>query len=172
MKIKLIALAGLTIASLSATDVRAQSFAQCIGEPAVGFSGTIVDAAIATPELSTLVDAVVAAGLVDALATTPNLTVFAPTNDAFAAIPASILGEIVADPLVLTEVLTYHVLAFQDDPRKYIQPRRVEALNGQSLYLSRFDEAPRVNEAAVSCTRINTDNGSVFLIDSVLTPQF
>ena len=69
----------------------------CLSTDIVQFDGTVVDAALATPELSTLVDAVVAAGLVDALNDAENITVYAPTNDAFAAIPGEVADAILAD---------------------------------------------------------------------------
>ncbi|MBC8097841.1 MAG: fasciclin domain-containing protein, partial [Armatimonadetes bacterium] len=72
---------------------------------------TIVDLAVATPDLSTLVTAVQAAGLVDVLADPEaEWTVFAPTNDAFAALPEGALDALLADTELLTRVLTYHVV--------------------------------------------------------------
>ena len=85
------------------------SLGECLSVDIQQFQGNSVEAAIATPELSTLVDAVVAAGLDDALANTENITVYAPTNDAFAAIPADILEAITGDVHTLTDVLLYHV---------------------------------------------------------------
>merc|ERR1711994_209268 len=70
---------------------------------------TIVQAAVATPDLSTLVTAVTAAGLVDTLSGEGPFTVFAPNNDAFAKIPADTLAGLLADKPALTEVLLRHV---------------------------------------------------------------
>lgn len=148
------------------------SFRSCLNMDPVRFDGTIVDAAIATPDLSTLVTAVTAAGLGDALATLQDLTVFAPTNAAFDNIPAPILSEILADVDVLTAVLTYHVAPGYRDPRLRLDPKKAETLAGQDIFFQRKDRAQRVNDAIVSCTPVRTDNGTVFLIDSVLMPQF
>ena len=136
------------------------------------FDGSVVDAAVATPALSTLVDAVVAAGLDEALATTENITVFAPTNDAFGALPAGILETVVGDVDILTAVLTYHVSPGRFDPRRNNTAVSRATLQGQKVFFSRYDTEARVNQAAVDCQGIQTDNGLVWVIDSVLLPQF
>lgn len=151
-------------------------FFQCLFTDPIRFHGTIVDAALATPELSTLAFAVQAAGLVDVLSGDGNFTVFAPTDDAFAAIPADILSAIVADVDLLSAVLTYHVLpraGRRDDPRRVF--RRViekETVLGQSVFYNRSEDGPQVNQSNVSCQAVRTDNGTVWFIDSVLLPQF
>ena len=104
------------------------SFVDCVSTPIATFDGNIVDAAVATPELSTLVDAILAAGLGDALASAENITVFAPTNDAFAAIPSDITTAILEDVGVLSAVLTYHVAPGSQDPRKFVPPVKRETL--------------------------------------------
>ena len=84
-----------------------------LSAPAIARTGssTIVELAAATPDLSTLVTAVQAAGLVDTLSGPGNFTVFAPTNAAFAALPAGTLDALLADIPALTDILTYHVSA-------------------------------------------------------------
>ena len=144
----------------------------CNSVDKVEFDGTVVDAALATPELSTLVDVVLQAGLEDALANTQNITVYAPTNDAFAALPEGVLQTVVGDNDILTAVLTYHVTPGKADPRRYVGPERRSTLQGQKVFLSRYDGEARVNQAAVSCQGVKTDNGLVWIIDSVLIPQF
>jgi uncharacterized surface protein with fasciclin (FAS1) repeats len=161
--------------ALAAAAVAAQAtpgYAECRRTQAVEFHGTIVDAAVATPALSTLTSLVVAAGLADALSQPGNLTVFAPTNDAFAKIPAGVLGAIGSNPAVLTAVLTYHVVPGSVDPRKAVK-REVDTLQGQSLFVG-FDRdtGPEVNQSIADCTAVHTTNGTVWIIDSVLLPQF
>lgn len=146
------------------------TFAQCVSTDLVQFDGSVVDAAIATPELSTLVDAVVAAGLADTLAEAQGITVYAPTNDAFAAVPAGLLDAVLADSDVLTAVLTYHVTPKAEDPRRWITPRRARTLANQSVFFHRQGGYAKVNQANVSCTGVQTDNGTVWVIDSVLLP--
>ena len=163
--------AGLAASFLLATGANASSpFGDCAATDIAEFPGTVVDAAIATPELSTLVDAVVAAGLADALATAEDITVYAPTNDAFGAVPADILNTIVGNTDLLTAVLTYHVSPGMDDPRKYYTPVRRNTLQGQKIFLSRANGAPRVNNASISCQGVSTSNGMVWIIDSVILP--
>ena len=166
----LLATAALSLSMISGAN--AQSFGQCASTSLAQFDGSIVDAAIATPELSTLVDLVVAAGLDDALATTENITVFAPTNDAFAALPSELVDVVVGNVDLLTAVLTYHVTTGAQDPRKMssnIATRRA-TLNGQSVYFGRAGGEARVNMAGVACQGVKTDNGTVWVIDSVLLP--
>lgn len=160
------------LAMLMAATANAQNMGACLSTEMVEFDGSVVDAAVATPELSTLVDAVVAAGLADALATTENITVYAPTNDAFAAIPGDILNTFLADVDLLTAVLTYHVTpGMMDDPRRYATPVRRNTLQGQRVFFHRYGGEARVNQSAVSCQGVKTDNGVVWVIDSVLLPQ-
>ena len=173
MKNKLTALLATATFSLAvASGAHAETFAECVTTDNANFDGSIVDAAIATPDLSTLVDLVVAAGLDDALATTENITVFAPTNDAFAALPAELVDVVVGNTDLLTAVLTYHVTTGSPDPRKLTGAvsQRKETLQGQSVYFSRANGEARVNNAAVTCQGVKTDNGTVYIIDSVLLP--
>ena len=162
-------------AGLAATTLAAQAapgFVECRKTQAVHFDGTIVDAAVATPALSTLTSLVVAAGLADALSAPGNLTVFAPTNDAFGKIPAPVLGAIGGDLAVLTAVLTYHVVPGAADPRG---PRKTEVatLQGQTLFVG-FERGTgaSVNQSTADCTAVRTSNGTVWIVDSVLLPQF
>ncbi|MGE0827020.1 MAG: fasciclin domain-containing protein [Candidatus Binatia bacterium] len=145
---------------------------QCLKTDPVHFNGTIVDAAVATPDFSTLVTAVTAAGLVDALSQPGNLTVFAPTNDAFANIPPAVLHAILADQSLLTSVLTYHVVAGSVHPRIAVVPREVDTLQGQGVFLSLDRDGPRVNQSNIACQAVQTSNGTIWIIDSVLLPQF
>jgi len=153
-------------------------FYSCLDTDLVEFDGSVVDAAIATPELSTLVTAVSLAGLVDALDTTEGITVYAPTDEAFASIPGPVLDSILADIDLLTQVLTYHVTAtpaFLADPRRgsSAAPIMVDTLQGQTLAVGfRNGVAPMVNQSTASCQGVRTDNGIVWIIDSVLLPQF
>lgn len=174
MNIKHLILVGATSAlSVFGANANAQtSMAACLSTPVVEFNGTVVDAALATPELSTLVDAVVAAGLVDALNDAENITVYAPTNAAFGNLPEDVLGAVLADTDLLTGVLTYHVTEGVNDPRRFATAERKNTLSGQTVFYQRRGNEARVNQAVVNCQGVSTDNGNVWLIDSVLMPQF
>jgi uncharacterized surface protein with fasciclin (FAS1) repeats len=162
----------LLAAGLASAHAPGKDFAACKNAPLVHFSGTIVDAAIATPALSTLVNLVVAANLTGPLSQPGELTVFAPTNDAFAKIPAAVLGAIGGDLGVLTAVLTYHVSPGTVDPRRP-HVREVPTLQGQTLFVEHERRAgPQVNQSKAACTGVRTSNGTVWIIDSVLLPQF
>ena len=148
------------------------SFVDCVATPIANFDGNIVDAAVATPELSTLVDAILAAGLEDALASAENITVYAPTNDAFAAIPMDITTAILEDVDVLTAVLTYHVTPGAQDPRKFVPPVKRETLLGEYVYFSYNGGEPQVNNSTVNCAGVRASNGLIWFVDSVLQPGF
>lgn len=153
-------------------------FYSCLSTPLADFDGSIVDAAAATPELSTLVTAVTTAGLGETLATAEGITVYAPTDDAFANLPSSILDTLLADTTLLTAVLTYHVTAepaFRADPRRgsTAAPTLVDTLQGQTLAVGfNTGGAPMVNQSMADCQGVRTNNGVVWIIDSVLMPQF
>lgn len=159
----------------SVSEKSFREYRECLRTPPVRFHGTIVEAALATPELSTLAFAVQAAGLVDVLNSDGPFTVFAPLDTAFAAIPPAILSAITADADLLGAVLTYHVLAGdgrRQDPRRVIFSREKRSVLGQTVFFNRSSEGPQVNQSNVSCQGVKTDNGMVWLIDSVLLPQF
>jgi len=172
---RLLAATAIATGALAAplTAAASPTFAQCVRTQAVDFPGTIVDAAVATPALSTLTSLVVAAGLGGPLSAPGNLTVYAPTNAAFAKIPPSVLGAIGGDAAVLTEVLTYHVADGKADPRKPVTGK-VTSLQGQTLFVGydRKSDAPMINQSRADCTAVRTTNGTVWIIDSVLLPQF
>lgn len=146
---------------------------ECWRTHSVRFNGTIVDAAVATPELSTLVGAVTSAGLVDALNAPAPKTVFAPTNDAFAAIPPDQLNQILADPSgLLTDVLTYHVVPKRINPKRAFRTRSRSTLSKQNIFYGLNHRGAFVNNSKIDCRGVYTDNGVVWIIDSVLLPQF
>jgi uncharacterized surface protein with fasciclin (FAS1) repeats len=172
MKSKLIgAFLTLVFTGAFATQASAVSFPACVSAPAAQFNGTIVDAALATPDFSTLVTAVTAAGLGDLLATAENITVYAPTNAAFAALPEGVLTALLADVDALTAVLAYHVSPGIRDPRRFIDPRTAPTLAEQPVFYHWMQAEPMVNTAGVSCTPVRASNGVIYVIDSVLMPQ-
>ncbi|MEN9727343.1 MAG: hypothetical protein RL434_1709 [Pseudomonadota bacterium] len=172
-KIRRLATLALALGALQAPVASATSlgYFSCIAKRPITFNGTIVDAAVATPALSTLVSLVQTAGLVTALNGPGPLTVFAPTNDAFGKIPGPVLTAIGGDTSVLTAVLTYHVAAGRRDPRASLDPREIKTLQGQSVFFD-YDNGPEINQSKTTCQPVKTTNGTVWIIDSVLLPQF
>lgn len=130
----------------------------------------VATAASNNPALSTLVSAVKKAELVDTLNTAENITVFAPTNDAFAAIPEKDLKAVLADKKKLTEILTYHVVGETITPKQLADGDFDTLLQGQSVATSGSGEAYDVNEAKVVCGNVQTANATVYIVDAVLMP--
>ncbi|HQG17526.1 MAG TPA: fasciclin domain-containing protein [Ornithinibacter sp.] len=148
----------------------------CAAVPADGagsFGGMAKDpvatAASNNPVLSTLVTAVTEAGLGDTLNTTPDITVFAPTNDAFAAMDKATLDKAMADPKgLLTTVLTNHVVAGRLAPDQVAGEH--ETLAGTKITVEGSGEDFSVGEAKVVCGDVQTANATVYIIDGVLLP--
>jgi uncharacterized surface protein with fasciclin (FAS1) repeats len=130
----------------------------------------VATAAANTPELSTLVTAVKKADLVDTLNSAQGITVFAPTNDAFAAVPKPTLDKALGDPKgLLTTVLTYHVVPGQLAPDQLAGSHKT--LQGATIQVSGSGEAFTVNgDSSVVCGNVKTANATVYLIDQVLLP--
>lgn len=130
----------------------------------------VATAASANPALTTLVAAVKAAGLVDSLNSAAKLTVFAPADSAFAAVPKATMDTLLADPSGdLTKILTYHVLPERLAPDKLAGDHKT--LNGASLKVEGSGSKFTVNgEAMVVCGNVQTANATVYIIDKVLMP--
>ena len=151
----------------------------CSAVPASGsgsFSGMAQDpvatAASNNPVLSTLVTAVKAAGLVDTLNSAKDITVFAPTNDAFAKLPPATLKAVLADKAMLTKILTYHVVGQKITPDQLGTAGPFTTLQGQPVTATGSGESFTVNgTATVVCGNVQTANATVYLVDSVLMPK-
>ena len=131
----------------------------------------VATAASNTPELSTLVTAVKKADLVDTLNSAQGITVFAPTNDAFSALPKATLDKALGDPKgLLTTVLTYHVVQGQLTPDQL--PGSHKTLQGSTLQITGSDQNFTINRnSSVVCGNIKTTNATIYLIDQVLLPK-
>jgi uncharacterized surface protein with fasciclin (FAS1) repeats len=133
----------------------------------------IVETAQATPDLSTLVDAVVAADLVETLSGEGPFTVFAPTNDAFAALPPAELERLLkpANKDELAKILTYHVVAGDVMAADLSDGQKVETVEGQDITVTIDGDTVKLNDTAtVVQPDIKTSNGTVHVIDGVLLP--
>ena len=131
----------------------------------------VATAASNNPLLSTLVTAVKAAGLVDTLNNAENITVFAPTNDAFAKIDKATLDKVLADKKMLTAILTEHVVGQRLSPDKVAG--EFDTLNPeQGVSVEGSGEDFTVNGSAkVLCGNVQTANATVYIIDTVLLPK-
>lgn len=166
-----------TQATAPVEQVADQPFgAACAAVPKDGagsFSGMAKDpvatAASNNPLLSTLVTAVKQAGLVDTLNSAQNITVFAPTNDAFAKLPKAELDAVLADKDKLTKILTYHVTPDRLAPTAL--PGSHKTLQGGEAKVSGSGEDFTVNgNAKVLCGDVQTANATVYIVDTVLMP--
>ncbi|MFT6563858.1 MAG: putative surface protein with fasciclin (FAS1) repeats [Actinomycetes bacterium] len=130
----------------------------------------VATAASDIPVLSTLVAQVQAAGLVETLNSAEDITVFAPVNDAFAAVPAATLKSLTDDPTgALANVLKYHVVAGQLSPAEL--PGKHTTLEGQDIMVTGSGENFTINDTAkVVCGNVTTANATVYVIDGVLVP--
>ena len=133
---------------------------------------TIVDLAVATDSLSTLVAAVTAADLVETLSGDGPFTVFAPTNDAFAALPEGTLDDLLLPENVdqLTSILTFHVVPAAALSTDLSDGMMLETVNGEMLEVSIADGVVSINGATVVSADIEASNGVVHVIDRVLLP--
>lgn len=137
----------------------------------IEYDDDIWDVVEQIPELSTLETAIQAAGLAPALDNDQaTLTLFAPVNSAFAALPAGTLEELLKDPTgTLKDILLYHVLDGSYSPAMLKDGITLKTLNGASVRITKKDGAVKVNGAKVS-EPIYVINGVVYLIDAVLIP--
>ena len=130
---------------------------------------TAATAASNNPLLSTLVTAVTEADLVDTLNSDGPFTIFAPVNDAFAAIPEDDLAAVLADKELLTSILTYHVIAGESlDAAALGAAGSAETVNGGTLEFSA--DGTTVNGRRVLCSNVVTANATVHIIGEVLMP--
>ena len=132
-------------------------------------SEPVATAAAQTPALSTLVTAVTSAGLADTLNSAGAITLFAPTNDAFAKIPKATLAKVLADKKMLSGILTYHVVGERRAPTD-LTAGTLLTLEGGSVAIEKTGDAYTVNDARVLCGNLQTRNATVYLIDTVLMP--
>jgi uncharacterized surface protein with fasciclin (FAS1) repeats len=130
----------------------------------------VATAASNNPVLSTLVTAVKKAGLVDTLNSAQDITVFAPTNAAFAKLPKATLAKVLADKALLTKILTYHVVGKRLTPAD-LAMGSYPTLEKQDLTTAGSGSSYTVDKTAkVVCGNVRTANANVEIIDTVLMP--
>jgi len=136
-------------------------------------AGTVVDVAASNPDFSTLVAAINAAGLVDALNGKGPFTVFAPTNAAFAALPAGTLENLLKpeNKAKLTAILTYHVIPAKIESSALVGKTLTSpaTLQGGTLAIDGM-KGVKINNATVTAADVKASNGVIHVIDKVLLP--
>lgn len=138
----------------------------CAGVPA---PVSVADTIAKTPTLSTLSGLIASAGLSDTLRGAGPFTVFAPSNDAFKAVPAKTLEDLGKHPDKLKDLLTYHVVAGKTLAAD-VKNSKVKSLNGADLELSKAGDFVTVESAAVTTADLMASNGVVHIVDTVLMP--
>ena len=131
----------------------------------------IVDTAVGAGSFTTLVAAVEAAGLVDTLKGEGPFTVFAPTDDAFAALPEGTVDTLLEDPSGdLTQILLYHVVPGKVMAADVSDGLEAETAQGSMVSFSVSDGSVMINDANIVTTDIETSNGVIHVIDAVILP--
>jgi len=154
----------LIIALVAAPGVRAES---ATTTPVAD----IVDTAVAAGQFTTLAAALQAAGLIDALKGEGPFTVFAPTDAAFAKLPAGTVEALLADVPKLKEVLLYHVVAGKVMASQAVGLSSATTLQGGDLTLSVSGNSLKVDNATVVGADVVASNGVIHIIDTVLLPK-
>lgn len=135
-------------------------------------SGPVTAAAVAsqTAELSTFYKLAQDAGLGATLAGAGPITVFAPSNEAFKAVPAATLDKLAKDPELLKSVLSYHIVSGAVTSDDIKENTSLQTISGVKLGVSKAGDFVTVDDGMVSQANIKTSNGVVHVIDRVLTP--
>ncbi len=129
---------------------------------------TIVDIAVSNSDFSTLVTAVSAANLVAALQSPGPFTVFAPTDAAFAKLPAGTITTLVQNISQLSRILTYHVVSGKYTKEDLKNTKFLTSLEGSHIDLSIDGDTFEANNATVNAADIEADNGIIHVIDTVM----
>ena len=130
----------------------------------------IVDTAVSTGSFTTLTTALQAAGLVDTLKSPGPFTVFAPTDAAFAKLPAGTVEQLLADPDQLRAVLAYHVVPGAVTAADVATLNSATTVQGQPIQIGVMDGSVHINQANVELADVMASNGVIHVIDSVLLP--
>ncbi len=159
MKKNVIITLGLVVAMFAANVTYAQK-------------SDIVTLAVGNENLSTLVAAVKAAGLVETLQGDGPFTVFAPTNEAFAALPEGTLDNLLKpeNKDQLTAILTYHVVGAKVLSTDLKNGQKAETVNGASINVKLAGGKAMINDATVAAADVMASNGVVHVIDKVILP--
>lgn len=161
-------LASALFATLAVAALPAAAGASPSAAPAA--SQNIVQVAASNPQFSTLVTLVKKAGLAGALSGKTKLTVFAPTNAAFAAVPKATLAKLAANRALLVKVLEYHVVAGEVPAASVVKLHSAKTLEGASVSIRVSGGSVYVNNAKVVKTNVFASNGVIHVINAVLLP--
>jgi uncharacterized surface protein with fasciclin (FAS1) repeats len=131
----------------------------------------IVDTAVAAGDFKTLATALEAAGLVETLKGKGPFTVFAPTDEAFAKLPAGTLDSLLKDKEKLKKILLYHVVSGNVTAKDVVKLKSAKTVEGSSIKINASGGKVRVDNANVIKTDIGASNGVIHVIDTVIIPK-
>lgn len=138
----------------------------------VNSQSTVVDIIVNSPDHDTLEAAVIAAGLADDLSGEGPFTVFAPTDDAFKALPAGMIEALLLEPTgLLKDILLYHVVGAKAMSTDLSNGQTITTLLGNNITVTINGEGVFINDAKVTVADLEADNGVVHVIDAVLIPK-
>ncbi len=161
----------IIIAGLGAVALPAMAGSDCSSKQAEAQAATspsIVEIA-QSGGFDTLVTALKAAGLVDALNAEGPMTVFAPTDAAFAKLPEGTVDALLKDPKALKQILLYHVVSGKVEAKDVVKLKSAKTLEGQTVSID-TSKGVMVNNANVVKADIEASNGVIHVIDTVLIP--
>jgi len=130
----------------------------------------IVEVAAAAGMFTTLLAAAEAAGLVDVLKSEGPFTVFAPTDEAFAALPEGTVASLLANPEALRAILLYHVVPGKVMAAQVVGLTEATTAQGATVAISTYGETVRINDATVIAADVEASNGVIHVIDTVILP--
>jgi len=130
----------------------------------------IVEIAVDDGRFTTLVVALEAADLVETLEGSGPFTVFAPTDDAFNALPAGLIDDLLADIPELTEILTYHVVSGEYMAADVVGLNSLTTIQGTDITIQVNGDVVTIDDATIIITDIDASNGVIHVIDAVITP--
>lgn len=131
----------------------------------------IVSTAVEAGNFKTLAAALTEAGLIETLKGEGPFTVFAPTDEAFAKLPKGTVEALLKDKSALTNILLYHVVAGKVMAKDVVNINSAETVQGSSINIKVVDGKVMINDAQVISADVNTSNGVIHVIDTVILPQ-
>lgn len=146
-------------------------FALVAGLAVAASAADIVDTAVSAGNFTTLVAAVKAAGLVDTLKGAGPFTVFAPTDEAFAKLPAGTVEGLLKDPAKLKDILLYHVVSGQVMAASVVKMKSAKTVEGGMVKINAMGGKVTLDNATVVKADILCDNGVIHVIDAVIMPK-
>ncbi|WP_298252638.1 fasciclin domain-containing protein [Bradyrhizobium sp.] len=172
-----VAFGALALTATFVAPVSAQEKTVMVGGAAMYPSKNIIQNAVNSKDHTTLVAAVKAAGLVSTLEGKGPFTVFAPTNAAFAKLPAGTVDNLVKpeNKATLTKILTYHVVAGKLEASNLTDGKKLKTVEGEELTVKKDGGKTWIvdakgDTAAITITNVNQSNGVIHVIDTVLLP--